>query len=1107
MDPRVLFHVDELGVVVRGWAHDAGQDTPAQVTLWIDGKIASQVAADEYRVDLHELGYRQGFCGFRFTVAEAHCDGQEHDVFLTLGDRHIPMLASTQRIIFVNACNTRAVEGALDAIDDRFVVTGWVCDIGEIREVDIEIGGKVIARGLAELPRPDLVLADKQGRGFRVQIRPELVPSPSASLHARCDGVLLSGSLTIEAEKRASISVEPYDEGRVKVTLSGWPVQQVELDVIVDGKPLSIVRLHRLSGVDESSLQLVGYWHASPELIDFRRHVLQFRGAGALTYLSSDPVIVRWPEYCMNIDQVGERSVTGWAFRKGCPESLRLGFQIENEPCIEARANTHRADVADALHLSHAQVGFQVQVGAPLEGRTLRIHDADNGTILAKVQVDDPSELLAVLGRVSFDANTLGKRSPRQLMGAARSLLPFQQLVSIDYQPEPGAGHSVGVDIIVPVYSGATETVECIESVLESKNLSKFRLVLVNDCSPDARITAYLRRVAERESARVILIERNHNGGFSEAVNIGMTVAGRRDVILLNADTVVHGDWVDRIVAAAANDPMIATVTPFSNNGEICSAPYLCKSVAVESRSQLSNFDRHAAIANELPVEVPVAVGYCMFIRRACIDEIGLFDAQTWGRGYGEEVDFCLKATARGWRHVLATNVFVVHRGGVSFGDEKVIRIQESSRKIAERYPSYDQLIQSFLRRDPPACARRRLNLSVLHDKLSRQRVLHVTHAFGGGTDRYVRDLAQLYAHEGFANLILRFDVDGRCVLEIDTRSAGMPGLFLSRHEERYHGSEAAELVRDLELLAPNQVHLHAPFGVSEEIMSWIGEQPIIAATIHDYAWICPRVTLQSSTGEDCSAVEKSCVDCTTIEGAHPGLRHVLQQCNYDIARYRDYFAGVLAKASRVYVGGVDVARRMREAGTAVDFRVVAHPYVETENRCSPFNPRSRNGVFRVAVIGSISSIKGFWQLVDCASEALKRRLPIEFLVFGDTEDNVKFSAYSNVRIFGRYPEGALHRILDNYSLDVALFLNQVPETFSYTLSASLERGLWPVVTDIGVPAERVRAAGFGDVVPLDIGADELLSTLLEIMRNQRKAPPPAPQLVRPKSLKEYQGG
>jgi hypothetical protein len=63
----------------------------------------------------------------------------------------------------------------------------------------------------------------------------------------------------------------------------------------------------------------------------------------------------------------------------------------------------------------------------------------------------------------------------------------------------------------------------------------------------------------------------------------------------------------------------------------------------------------------------------------------------------------------------------------------------------------------------------------------------------------------------------------------------------------------------------------------------------------------------------------------------------------------------------------------------------------------------------------------------------------------------------------------------------VALFLHGWPETFSYTLTEAVENGLIPVVPNIGAPAERVRAAGFGVVFPFPINPAEVLDILANV--------------------------
>lgn len=122
-------------------------------------------------------------------------------------------------------------------------------------------------------------------------------------------------------------------------------------------------------------------------------------------------------------------------------------------------------------------------------------------------------------------------------------------------------------------------------------------------------------------------------------------------------------------------------------------------------------------------VEIPTGVGFCMAVRRACIDQIGPFDQARFGRGYGEENDFCLRATATGWRHVAATGLFVCHRGGSSFGDERKTLVEAAQSIIEILHPGYAAMVGCFIRDDPLEPARRALDVARIRADRRRKRL------------------------------------------------------------------------------------------------------------------------------------------------------------------------------------------------------------------------------------------------------------------------------------------------------------------------------------------------------------------------------------------------
>ena len=257
------------------------------------------------------------------------------------------------------------------------------------------------------------------------------------------------------------------------------------------------------------------------------------------------------------------------------------------------------------------------------------------------------------------------------------------------------------IDVVIPVYKGLEATRRCLESVLASAQATPMEVVVIDDATPERDIAEYLDRLA-REGR--ITLERNAtNQGFVRSVNRGMLRHVDRDVVLLNSDTEVANDWLDRLHAASRSAANVATVTPFSNNATICSYPFEGWDSGVPGGLGLARLDRLFATTNAgKTVDLPTAVGFCMYIRRDSLMKLGLFDAERFGRGYGEENDFCMRAGKAGWRNLLAGDVFIFHEGSVSFSDERAALSQAAAKALFEVHPDYPQVVHEFLVRDPP---------------------------------------------------------------------------------------------------------------------------------------------------------------------------------------------------------------------------------------------------------------------------------------------------------------------------------------------------------------------------------------------------------------------
>jgi GT2 family glycosyltransferase/glycosyltransferase involved in cell wall biosynthesis len=629
------------------------------------------------------------------------------------------------------------------------------------------------------------------------------------------------------------------------------------------------------------------------------------------------------------------------------------------------------------------------------------------------------------------------------------------------------------VDIVIPVYKAREETLRCIRSVLESKNRTPHEIIVIDDGSGDSKLS---RKLANWADEGVLTVLRNdRNLGFPATANRGLSQHADRDVVLLNSDTMVHGDWLDRLRRSAHRDWKIATATPFSNNAEICSYPVLCRADPMPSPEALAELDDRAARTNRsLGVTIPTAVGFCMYIRREVLREVGLFDVDRFGRGYGEENDFCLRARAHGYRHVLAADVFVAHEGGISFSDEKTALIEEGLAEIDQLHPGYRSEIQSFLAKDPIRWLRQRLDLERVAPQ-GRPAMLMVSHSKGGGTHRHVLELASHLEAEGVTVLLLQPSNPG--VVRLSRPEAPAAENLEFRLPEEFDG-----LVEALRASDVHHVHIQHMLGLDPsviDIAAALGCE--YDATLHDYVAICPRVHVMDDRGRYCELPPvKQCNACVKRNGSDVGFE-------VDVEKWRREHQAWLSGARKVFVPSEDA--RSRLASLLPDIEFTVRPHAEIYDATSSFEaPSSRKGVRRalkgprrVAVIGAIGPHKGSEILHACALDAAERDLPIEFHLIGFSDRDQDLLETKKVSISGHYEEHQLEGLLRKARCELAFIPSVWPETFCYTLSETFRWRIYPVAFDLGAIAQRVSTLGWGDLIPLESSAEEVNDRLLAL--------------------------
>ena len=634
--------------------------------------------------------------------------------------------------------------------------------------------------------------------------------------------------------------------------------------------------------------------------------------------------------------------------------------------------------------------------------------------------------------------------SALELVASALQNIPDSPVENVVALAIPAASQAPAnmVDIIVPVYRGMNDTRTCIESVLTSTNETPYRLVVINDASPEPELTEWLRDKAI-EDARMVLLENSVNLGFVGTVNRGMALTEDHDVLLLNSDTEVANDWLDRLRAAAYSGANVATVTPFSNNATICSYPFFCRDNPLPDGYDTARMDALCAQTHSGAVlDIPTGVGFCLYIRRDCLAQVGGFDEENFGKGYGEENDFCQRAAQSGWRNLHALDTFVYHTGGVSFGTSKSPREQAAQTILHRLHPDYETTVQSYVAQDPAQPYRQTLDLARAAS-IPLPHILVVLHNANGGTRRHTEELTAYL--EGKAVVFSLVPLPDHIVrLQWDAPNETL-------HQLCHWPTQSDQLLDTLRSIGICHVHYHHLLGVNPEIML-IADQLGVTYdfTAHDYYTACPQIALVDTHHNYCG--EQGIAQCTACLAQRPAATG---ECIEDWRLRHGLF---LRNARYLLAPSQDVAQRMQRYFPAANLRCVPHLDIAADTHLPQPHPRrlATDAYLRILVIGAVNEVKGANTLEAVALRAATTSAPLEFHLVGYAHRQLKTQPHASLTVHGAYADNDMPRLLERLRPDIVWFPARWPETYSYTLSACLLAGVPIMAPDLGAFPERL---------------------------------------------------
>lgn len=646
------------------------------------------------------------------------------------------------------------------------------------------------------------------------------------------------------------------------------------------------------------------------------------------------------------------------------------------------------------------------------------------------------------------------------------------------------------VDIVLPTYNAIEHVKQCVNSVKISTEEVPYRFVFVNDASTTPEIKKFFKKeIGERD----IYLENDANLGFVKTANRGIQASSENDVVLLNTDTKVTKGWLSAILRSIYKNNNYATANPLSNNSSIYSIDGL--SVLEKQLSLNTIGEIVCASSMHIVPEIPVSVGFCMYIKRTALKVVGLLD-EIFERGYGEESDFCMRCREEGYAHILVDDAFVYHQGHVSMLAAGYIKSGDTSidaheKILHDRYPDYSQIICSFNEQRIMRRIASNINQNITsYMAKSRRKIMYVLHTpingeKIGGTEFHVRDLKDslendfaiyvLYIRDG-RHMIVEEYLDGLLSTYYFDIPFAIPKFTLS-HPYMYEKYREVLRVFDIDL-----VHIHHLINHTFDLIYAAKSlsKPVVM-TMHDYYSISPDYNLMYRlTPTGYSAFRQPTRKYFEEKFNLHGFSNTKWQ--EQIGRFLPGINEIIFPSNTVKEEVVSIYPKITR------WQVIEHgegPTTIKESPCLTYQKASKE-CFSVLFLGySHAPQKGQSYMNTIISSLLKSNIEVHML--GTSSEHwLDFVNKKNFIIHGLYNRQDIVSILRHINPNLVALPSPWPETFSYTYSEALEANIPVVAYDIGAISERGKLLG-GTALVQPVGSKPFSDKVIELSKKTKE--------------------
>lgn len=257
------------------------------------------------------------------------------------------------------------------------------------------------------------------------------------------------------------------------------------------------------------------------------------------------------------------------------------------------------------------------------------------------------------------------------------------------------------LSIIIVNYCTYDLTKQTIESIIKKNYPFKYEIYVVDNASYDGSLEKLQRDFfKEMKDDLIKFIANTENKGFAFANNLAINQSSAKYVLLLNPDTIVVGDCLEKCIDHIETDDSIGAlgckiVLPDGTLDKACKRSFPDVNASFYKMTGLSylfpkskRFGKYnLSYLDENAVhEVDCLTGAFMLVRSEAINQVGLLDEKFFM--YGEDIDWCYRIKSSGWKIIYYGNALIIHYKGTNRKQKNKL-IYEFYRSMLIYYNQY----------------------------------------------------------------------------------------------------------------------------------------------------------------------------------------------------------------------------------------------------------------------------------------------------------------------------------------------------------------------------------------------------------------------------------